>query len=93
MRDLDSGMDEWLAYPIQRDEQESRFTRDLLPAYSFTPDSQSVVVTKNGKLVRINISDKSIQPIAMDVPVKLDVVNRLEFPRTYRTHGHSSREF
>ena len=35
IRDLNTGRDRWLVYPVQREEQESGFTRDLLPAYAF----------------------------------------------------------
>src|SRR6185295_2057475 len=43
IRDLDSGDEKWLAYPVQRDEQESVASMDVLPGMSFTPDSKSVV--------------------------------------------------
>ena len=35
IRDLTSGEERWLKLPIQRDEQESRYTRDLIPGYCF----------------------------------------------------------
>jgi Tol biopolymer transport system component len=34
MRDLATGEEKWLKYPIQRDDQESAATRDVLPGYS-----------------------------------------------------------
>ena len=34
---------EWLAYPVQHDDQESRATLDVLPGMSFTPDSRYLV--------------------------------------------------
>ena len=43
LRDLASGEERWLAYPIQRDEQESIANMDVLPGYAFTPDSRAVV--------------------------------------------------
>jgi WD40 repeat protein len=40
LRNLKTGEDHWLKYPVQRDDQESRFTRDTLPGYAFTPDGK-----------------------------------------------------
>ncbi|HET9274566.1 MAG TPA: amidohydrolase, partial [Gemmatimonadales bacterium] len=53
VRDLDSGDEEWLAYPVQRDEMESRATLDVLPGYSFTPDSKAIVVSYGGEIWRV----------------------------------------
>jgi len=39
VRNLDTGDERWLIYPVTRDDQESRFTRDLVPPFAFTPDS------------------------------------------------------
>src|SRR5215470_7625697 len=35
IRDLKNGEEHWLKYPVQRDDQESLFTRDFLPNYAF----------------------------------------------------------
>uniref|UniRef100_UPI0040489217 TolB family protein n=1 Tax=Roseivirga sp. TaxID=1964215 RepID=UPI0040489217 len=43
IRDLKSGDEHWLAYPVQRDEQESIAPLGVLPAMSFTPDSKELV--------------------------------------------------
>ena len=40
--DMETGEEHWLAYPIQRDDQESLATMDVLPGYSFTPDSRCI---------------------------------------------------
>ena len=54
LRDLQTGEDRWLAYPAQRDDQESRFTRDLFPGYAFTPDGSAVVYTSEGGIRRVD---------------------------------------
>ena len=33
VRDLATGEEKWLKYPVQRDDQESSATRDVLPGY------------------------------------------------------------
>ncbi len=83
MRNLVSGADSWLAYPIVRDEQESRFTRDLLPGYTFTPDGQAVLSQRDGQLVRIEVKDRSVSTIDFEINVEKQMVERLAF--NYRT--------
>lgn len=73
VRNLATGEDRWLAYPITRDDQESRATRDLLPAYSFTPDGSAVVLNSGGKIERIAIADGERTNIPFTVKVKMDV--------------------
>ena len=55
IRDLATSEEKWLAYPVQRDEQESYATTDVLPGYSFTPDSKAVVVSYGGEIWRVPV--------------------------------------
>ncbi|WP_262693650.1 amidohydrolase family protein [Kordiimonas aquimaris] len=73
LRDLTTGEDRWLAYPVTRDDQESRATRDLLPGYSFTPDSSTIVINNDGKIERIAIEDGARSVIPFTAKVKLDI--------------------
>lgn len=73
VRNLATGEDRWLAYPITRDDQESRATRDLLPAYSFTPDGSAIILNSGGKIERIAIADGARTNIPFNVNVKMDV--------------------
>ena len=73
VRNMATGEDRWLAYPITRDDQESRATRDLLPAYSFTPDGSAIVLNSGGKIERINIADGARTNIPFTAKVKIDV--------------------
>lgn len=79
IRNLASGFEEWLAYPVQRDEQESRFTRDLLPGYAFTPDSRAVITTREGGIIRVDIASKEVSPIPFTVAANVPVRSRLAF--------------
>ena len=58
IRDLASGEERWLKLPVQRDEQESRYTRDLIPGYAFTPDGKSVLAAYGGKIHRLDVRDR-----------------------------------
>ncbi|MEJ7809927.1 MAG: amidohydrolase family protein, partial [Gemmatimonadaceae bacterium] len=55
VRDLESSEERWLAYPVQRDEQESVASLDVLPGYAFTPDSKAIVVSYGGKIWRVPV--------------------------------------
>ena len=79
IRDLNSGDERWLAYPIQRDEQESIAPLGVLPAMSFTPDSKELVTSWGGKLYRVPISGEAAIEIPMDVDVELAMGPRLKF--------------
>ena len=54
LRELSSGDERWLANDIQRDDIESRGSRDLLPGYSWTPDSKALVLAHHGKIWSVN---------------------------------------
>src|SRR5712664_1912766 len=56
LRNLQTGEDRWVRYPITRDDQESRFTRDLYPGYAYLPGGKEIVYTNDGKLHRLNIA-------------------------------------
>ncbi len=80
VRDLVTGKDRWLVYPVQRDEQESRFTRDLLPGYAFTPDGESVVYTAEGGIRRVDLATREVVDIPFQAPVEMGLGPRLYFP-------------
>jgi Tol biopolymer transport system component len=79
IRDLKSGEEKWLAYPVQRDEQESIAPLGVLPAMSFTPDSKEVVASYGGKIYRIPAAGGNAIEIPFTVDVQLDLGPKLEF--------------
>ena len=91
IKDLKKGTDTWLIYPILRDDQESRSTRDLLPTYDFTPNGNEVVFTKDGKFHRINVKSKKVKLIEFSAKVDLDVGPELTFPYKIEDDQISSR--
>jgi len=78
-RNLKTGDEEWLAYPVQRDEQESIAPLGVYPAMSFTPDSKFLIATYGGKINKIDIENKSAVEIPFSVDVELDLGPRLKF--------------
>jgi Tol biopolymer transport system component len=82
LRDLGTGEESWLAFPVQRDDQEGRSTLDVLPGYAFTPDSKAIVVSYGGGLWRVPIDRSPPQRIAFSAPVNAAVGPEVKF--TYR---------
>lgn len=81
IRNLSTGEDDWLAYPIQRDDQESRFTRDLLPTYAFMPDGKDIVLAFDGGFHRLSIDSGKSREIPFEADVDLDIGPDLHVPR------------
>jgi len=46
LRNLESGEDHWLKYPVTRDDQESLFTRDVFPATPSCPAAKRSFTTR-----------------------------------------------
>ena len=80
IRDLATGEERWLKLPVQRDEQESRFTRDLIPGSAFTPDGKFVLAVYGGKIHRLDVQTGADTVIPISVRVSLPVGSRLNFP-------------
>ncbi|MGM0581553.1 MAG: amidohydrolase family protein [Bacteroidota bacterium] len=78
-RNLQTGDEEWLAYPVQRDEQESIAPLGVYPAMSFTPDSKFLIATYGGKIHKIDINAKTASEIPFEVDLKLELGSRLKF--------------
>lgn len=79
LRDLETGSEDWLAYPVQHDDQESRATLDVLPGMSFTPDSKDLVTSFGGKIWRIPIDGGDAEEIPFRVRFDLDLAPKLDF--------------
>jgi len=75
IRDLQSGADRWLTYPVQRDAQENFRppSRDLLPGYSFTADGTAIVFNAEGKIWRVEIASGDRSEIPFSAAIELDV--------------------
>jgi Tol biopolymer transport system component len=79
IRDLSTSEERWLAYPVQRDEQESVASLDVLPGYSFTPDSKAVVVSYGGKIWRVPVDGSGATNIPFSVRTRIDVGPQVSF--------------
>jgi len=58
LRDLYSGEEKWLLYPVQLDVQGAQHASwDLMPGSSFTPDSKFLITTIEGKIWKVSVPD------------------------------------
>ena len=82
IRDLETDQERWLAYPVQRDDQESRASRDVYPGMSFTPDSKSLIVTWSGKIWSVPVAGGAPRqiPFTVDVEQHLGPEVKFDYP-------------
>ncbi len=85
LRDMNSGTEKWLTFPIQRDDMESAFTRDLLPGYTFLPDNSAIIAAIDGKLVRISVPGGERTEIPFEADIALDLGPLVHFDNKVET--------
>jgi len=79
VRDLATGDEEWLAWPVQRDDIESRGTLDVLPGYAFTPDSRAIIASYGGGIWRVPLDKSAPVRIPFSAEVKAAVGPEVKF--------------
>jgi len=78
-RNLETGEEEWLAYPVQRDEQESRAPLDVLPGYAFLPDGSAIVTSYGGKIWNVPMDGSDATEIPFEVEVEVGIAPEVKF--------------
>ena len=78
-RNMETGAEEWLAYPVQRDDQESRAPLDVYPGFSFTPDSRAIVVSYGGEIWRVALDKTAPAQIPFEADVSIDIGPEVKF--------------
>jgi len=73
-RDLTTGAERWLAYPVDRHQLEARASRDVLPNSVFSPDGRWLYAAYGGQLHRHGVHDGSNTVIPFTADVTLEVV-------------------
>ncbi|HEX4684229.1 MAG TPA: amidohydrolase family protein, partial [Gemmatimonadaceae bacterium] len=69
LRDVETGDEHLLLPKIQRDDQESRPNRDVVPTYAFTPDSKSIIIGHHGHFWSADVATgkETMIPFTADV--------------------------
>ncbi len=73
IRDLATGADRWLAFPIQHDQVQAQSWQDLVPRYAFTPDGRALILSRRGKLERIPLEAGAVVPIPFTAAVDISL--------------------
>jgi Tol biopolymer transport system component len=63
VRDLTTGDDRWVAFPIEHDQLQAQSWQDIVPRYTFTRDGTALLLSRNGKLERLPIAGGAATPI------------------------------
>ena len=79
IRNLETQNEEWLAFPVQRDDIESRAPMDAYPGYAFTPDSKAIVVSYGGEIWRVPVDKSAPAKIPFEAEVKLEMGPEVKF--------------
>jgi len=79
VRDLETGSERWLAFPVTRDDQESRASRDTMPGYAFTPEGDALVATVGGKIHRIDFESGASELIPFSARIAAEIAPRIHF--------------
>jgi len=81
LRNLETGEDRWVKYPVTRDDQESLFTRDVFPGFAFLPGGKEIVYNQNGKIKRLDLASGTDKVIPFTAQVSQEIGPKLDFPQ------------
>jgi Tol biopolymer transport system component len=73
LRDLETGDDRWIAFPVDPDGQIGGYYSDLLPRFVFSPAGDSLFMGVDGGIQRLDLSSGVRSRIPFEAPVELDV--------------------
>lgn len=90
-RDLATGAERWLAYPVDRHQLEARASRDVLPNAAFSPDGRWLYAAFGGRIHRLGMQDGSDTVVPFTADVSLAVTPTLRTPQTLDTGAVRAR--
>ncbi|HYO63896.1 MAG TPA: hypothetical protein VER08_09725, partial [Pyrinomonadaceae bacterium] len=81
LREIESGR-EWPVYDgLTHDQQETWAIFGTYPGYSWTPDSKSVVIYAQGKIMRVNVETRQAAQIPFTAHVTQKITQAVRFPQ------------
>ena len=78
-KDLASGLEKPLYFDLERDMQEGFGSEGYFAYFDWTPDSKNIVFWTKGKFHKLNVSDKSLQTLNVNVQTTLQYADALRF--------------
>lgn len=81
LRDLESGEETFLVMDVQRDDSQGGGTRDrdVYPGGSWTPDSQSLITSYGGKIMRVDVPSGDATEIPFTAHIQQDLGPLVKF--------------
>ena len=81
LRDLGTGEESWLVMDVQRDDSQGGGTRDrdVYPGGSWTPDSQALITSYGGKIMRVEVPSGEATEIPFQAAVEQDLGPLVKF--------------
>lgn len=73
VRDLRTGTDRRVAFPIEHDQLQASMWQDIIPAYSFTPDGSALIISRRGGFERIELEGGDSSRLPFEAHVALEV--------------------
>jgi len=73
VRNLTTGTDRWLAFPIEHDQIQAASWQDLEPRYTFTRDGKAIILSRHGKLEKVPVDDGPPVPIPFKAAVDVEL--------------------
>jgi Tol biopolymer transport system component/imidazolonepropionase-like amidohydrolase len=81
LREIETGR-EWPIFDgLTHDQQETWAIFGTYPGYSWTPDGKAIVITAQGKFVRVDVATKQATPIPFAAHVSQKVTEAVRFPQ------------
>lgn len=77
--DLATGDAHMVAYPVERDDMESRATRDLMPGYAFLPGGKEIVLGLHGKIQRLDLATGKATVIPFKAHIQQTIGEEVHF--------------
>ena len=73
IRDLETGRDRQLLFPIERDQLQASMWQDILPRFAFTTNGRAILLSVRGAIERVDLADGKVTPITFTAPVDLAI--------------------
>ena len=73
LRDLTTGEDHRVAFPVEHDQLQAMMWQDLIPRYAFTPNDHALILDVDGQLERVSIADGRAASLPFHAVVVRDV--------------------
>ena len=71
LRDLATGVDRRLAFPIAHDQVQASMWQDIVPRYAFSPDGKAILLSRGGGFERIGVADGAATRLPFTASVDL----------------------